>query len=134
MLLTKDIMAKMLILPHVGHLKLLTKHKEPNFQKLAPQKALVDREGWKVSMLKGMYIAQMPTLIQGIWLNGSRLTYVAKKLMIVVTLIKTRMQINWVSIIFNNLHSRFRDLGGPHKTSTTRDAEFEGAQILNNVL
>ncbi len=31
MLLTKDIVAKMLILPHVGHLKLLAKHKEPNF-------------------------------------------------------------------------------------------------------
>jgi hypothetical protein len=46
----------------------------PNFQKIAPLEALVDREGWKMSMLKGMYIARMPILIQGIWLKGSYLT------------------------------------------------------------
>ncbi len=81
-----------------------------------------------------MYIARMPALIQGIWLKGSHLTYMAKKLMTVVMFIKTKMQINWATIIFNNLHSRLRDLGNPHKTNTTKDVEFKGAQILNNVL
>jgi hypothetical protein len=30
---------------------------------IVPSKALVDREGWKVSMLKGMYIVRMLVLI-----------------------------------------------------------------------
>jgi len=133
-LFTKDIVAEMLVLPQAKHLKLLAKQKEPNFQKIAPPKILVDREGWKMSMFKGMYIARMPTLIQGIWLQGNRLAYVAKKLMIMVALVKTRMQINWANVIFNNLHSRLRDLSGPHETNTTTVAEFERAQILDRVL
>jgi hypothetical protein len=64
-------------------------------------KNMVDKEGWKVFMLKGIYVARMSILIQAIWLKGSRLIYVAKKLMILVMLTKTGMQINWVGIVFN---------------------------------
>jgi hypothetical protein len=63
MLFTKDIMVEMLVLPLTRHLKPPTKQKELNFQKIAPLEALVDREGWKVSMLKGMHVARMPILI-----------------------------------------------------------------------
>jgi hypothetical protein len=56
---------------------------------------------------------------------------VVKKLMILVTLTKIGMQINWANVIFNNLHSKLRDLGGPHKIGTTGDAEFGGTQILD---
>ncbi len=87
--------------------------------KIAPSKVLVDKEGWNVSMLKGIYAARISTLIQTIWLKGSCLTYVAKKLMILVALPKTKMQINWARIVFNNLHSRLKDLGGPHKSDMT---------------
>jgi len=51
------------------------------YQKIDPLKALVDQEGWKVSLLKGMYVAQLLALIQVIWLKGSRLTYVTEKWM-----------------------------------------------------
>ncbi len=33
------------------------------YQKITPLKALVDREGWKVPLLKGMYIVKLSTLI-----------------------------------------------------------------------
>jgi hypothetical protein len=52
-------------LPETGFDKLLTKptkekEKEATiYRKIAPPKALVDREGWKVSLLKGMYIARL---------------------------------------------------------------------------
>jgi hypothetical protein len=36
--------------------------------------------------------------------------------------------------VFNNIHSKLRDLGGPNKSNMARDAEFEGAQILNIML
>lgn len=48
----------------------------------------MDREGWKVSLSKGMYVARLLTLIQVIELKGSWLTYVAKKLMSLVVLAK----------------------------------------------
>lgn len=63
MLFIENTMAKLLLLPHIGHSKLSTKKKESNFQKIAPLEALVVREGWKVSMFKGMYITRMPVLI-----------------------------------------------------------------------
>ncbi len=94
MLFTKDTMAKNLLLPHVGHSKLSTKQKESNFPKKTPLEALVDREGWKVSMFKDMYITIMHVLIQGIWLKGSHVICVAKKLMVLVTLVKIGMHIN----------------------------------------
>ncbi len=62
--------------------------------KIAPLEALVDREGWKVFMLKGMYARKMPALIQGVWLKRNRLMYMAKKFMILVMFTKTKMQIN----------------------------------------
>jgi hypothetical protein len=51
--------------------------------------------------------------------------------MILVVLAKIKMQINWVGVVFNNLHNKFTNLGGPNKFSVTKDVEFEGAQNLN---
>ncbi len=51
--------------------------------------------------------------------------------MILVMLIKIKMQINWASVLFNNLHNRLWNLGGPHKYGATKDVEFKGAQILD---
>ncbi len=68
-LFIENTMAKVLLLPQVGHLKLLTKQKEPSLLKITPPKALVDKERQKVSMFKGMYITRMPALIQGIQLK-----------------------------------------------------------------
>ncbi len=70
--ITKKMVAKMSQLPKIGFKKLLakpTKEKEKEkeaviYQKIAPpKKTLVDREGWKVSLLKGMYVAILPALI-----------------------------------------------------------------------
>jgi len=46
-----------------------TKEKEKEkeaiiYRKIAPLKTLVNQEGQKVSLLKGMYVAKLPTLIQ----------------------------------------------------------------------
>jgi hypothetical protein len=49
-------------------------------------------------------------LIQVIWLNGSQLTYVVKKLMNYVMLAKQRVKVNWLVVVFNNLYNRLRDL------------------------
>ncbi len=102
--------------------------------KITPLEALGDKEGWKMSMFKGMYVVRILVLIQGIWLKESRLTYVEKKLMILVVFVKIRMQINWAGVMFNNLHSKLRDLGGPNKYNMIRDVKFGGAQILDIVL
>jgi hypothetical protein len=59
---------------------------------------------------------------------------VVKKLMILVALAKIKMQINWAGVVFNNLHNKFRNLGGPNKFNVTTDVKFEGAQILNILL
>ncbi len=134
MLFTKDMVVEMLLLPQVEHFKLLAKYKESNLLKIAPPEVLVDREGWKVSMLKGIYVAKIFVLVQAIQLKGSCFIYVAKKLMILVALVETKMQINSIGIVFNNLHSRLKELGGPHKFDVTRDAKFGGAQILDIVL
>jgi len=84
-------MAKMLNLPKMGITKLLTKPaKEKDkerkkereatiYQKITSPKALVNRDGWKVSLFKGMYVVR---LIHVIWLKGSQLTYVAKKYLV----------------------------------------------------
>lgn len=75
-------------------------------------------------MLKGMYNIRMPTLIQGMWLNGSRLMYVVKKLTILVVLTKIEMQINYDGVVFNNLHNRLKNLGCPNKFGMTRYVKF----------
>ncbi len=59
--------------------------------------------------------------------------YVVKKVMILVTLVEIEMQIKWASIVLNNLHSKLKDLGGPNKSSMTRNTKFEGSQILDIV-
>jgi hypothetical protein len=64
-------MLKMLKLLKVGITKLLakpTKEKEKGMEaivywKITPLEVLVDREGWKVSLLKGMYVAIFLALI-----------------------------------------------------------------------
>jgi hypothetical protein len=64
-------MVEMLKLPKVGITKLSakpTKEKEKEMEaivywKIAPLKALVDREGWKDSLLKGMYTTIFLALI-----------------------------------------------------------------------
>ncbi len=124
----------MLLLPQARHSKLPIKQKEPSFKKIAPLEALVDMEGWKVSMLKGMYVARMPILIQGIWLKESRFTYVTKKFMILVVFIETKMQINQVGVVFNNLPNRLHDLGNSHKSDIIKNVEFKGTQILDIML
>ncbi len=72
-----------------------------HYRKITPSETLVDQEGWKISLLKGMYAVGLPTLIKAIWLKGSRFTYVAKKLMSLVVLIEHGIQMNWVAIMFN---------------------------------
>jgi len=69
--ITKKMVVKMSQLPKIGFNKLLakpTKEKEKEkeatiYQKIALPKALIDREGWKVSLLKGMYATILPALI-----------------------------------------------------------------------
>jgi hypothetical protein len=56
-----------------------------------------------------------------------------KKLMVLVTLVKIKMCINWADTISNNLHSMSWHLGATHKTSATKDAKFRGAKMLDIV-
>lgn len=87
--ITEKTMAKMFNLLEIGINKLppkLIKEKENEnevvvYQKIVPPKALVNWEGWKVTLLRKMYVVRLPALIQVIWLKGSWFTYVAKKLM-----------------------------------------------------
>jgi hypothetical protein len=53
---------------------------------MAPLNAFVQKEGWKVSQFKGKYAAQLPMLIQTIWLKGTFGAYVSKKLMLLVVI------------------------------------------------
>lgn len=83
------------------------KEKETNIdQKIAPLEALIDQEGWKASLLKGMYVVQLLAVIQMIWSKGNLLTYVAKKLMNLVVLVEQGINMNWVKVVFNNLYCR----------------------------
>lgn len=64
-------MVEMFNLPKIGISKLppkLTKEKEKEnevfiYQKIVPPKALVDWKGWKVSLLKRMYVIRLLALI-----------------------------------------------------------------------
>jgi hypothetical protein len=64
-------MVEMFKLPKVGITKLLAKpmkEKEKKMEaivywKITPPEALVDKERWKVSLCKGMYVAIFPALI-----------------------------------------------------------------------
>ncbi len=57
-------------------------------------------------------------------MKGNRFTYMTNKLMIFVMFIETEMQINWVGVVFNNLHNRLRDLGGLIKSNVTKGVEL----------
>jgi len=84
-------MARMLNLLKMGITKLPTKlakdkDKERKrereatiYQKIVSPKALVNWEGWKVSLFKAMYATRLLALINVIWLKGNQLTYIAKK-------------------------------------------------------
>lgn len=69
--ITKKMMVEMLKLPKVGITKLLAKpmkEKEKEMEgivywKIAPLEALVDWEGWKDSLFKGMYATIFLALI-----------------------------------------------------------------------
>jgi hypothetical protein len=54
--------------------------------------------------------------------------------MILVVFTKTKMQINWANVMFNNLHSKLKDLGNPSKFGVTQAMEFGGTQILDIML
>ncbi len=72
---------------------------------MAPLSAFVQRKGWRVSEIKGKYVARILVLIQVIWLKGIQGMYVNKKLMFLVALAKLQKLINWVQVVFNNLYS-----------------------------
>lgn len=83
-----ETVAEMLNLPKISINKLLSKptkekerEKEAAIQrKITPLEALINQEGWKVSLLNGMYATWLLALIQVIWLKGGRVTYVVKKI------------------------------------------------------
>jgi hypothetical protein len=85
------IQCKSATIPRSRALEIIDKEKGTKLPKNSSTGSLVDREGWKVSMLKGMHVARMPILNQSIWLKESRLSYVMKKFMIMVVLIETMM-------------------------------------------
>jgi hypothetical protein len=88
--------------------------------------ALVDWEGWKVSLFKGMYAIRLSALIQVIWLKGCQLTYVAKKLMSFVVSSKQGVKVSWSAIVFNNLYNKLWNLFVPTKPNVNKDiTEFK---------
>ncbi len=102
------------------------------YWEIIPLEAFVNQEGWKVSLLKGMYAIRLSTLIQVIWLKGSWFTYVAKKLMSFVLLVKQRVKVNWSAIVFNNLYNRLWGLFAPTKFSASRDnTKFGTTQVVD---
>jgi hypothetical protein len=64
------------------------------YWKIVSLETLIDRKGWKVSLLKGMYVAKLPTLIQVIWLKGTQLTYMEFFLMSFVVLVERGVKVN----------------------------------------
>jgi hypothetical protein len=66
-------------------------------------------------------------LIQVIWLKGSQGTYVSKKLLLLVALVELGKLVNWVQVIFDNLHSWLHDLFVANelkKKKSGKDSEF----------
>jgi hypothetical protein len=55
----------------------------------------VQKEGSKVSKLKGKCVAKLLMLIQEIWFKGIKGRYVNKKLMLLMALAKLQKSINW---------------------------------------
>ncbi len=61
-------------------------------------------------------------------MKGSRLTFVAKKLMNFVMLGEQGVNVNWFGVVFNKLYSRLQDLFALIKPGTSRDKiEFKFA-------
>lgn len=61
---------------------------------LALKDIVVKKEGSKAAQLKGKYATQMFALLQAIWLKGSKTTYITKKLMLLVMMVKEGKQID----------------------------------------
>jgi hypothetical protein len=61
---------------------------------MLPLNAFVQKEGLRISQLKGKYVAQFLVLIQVIWLMGICGTYVSKKLMLLVALTELQKLVN----------------------------------------
>jgi hypothetical protein len=57
------IQCKSVTIPTSQALEIIDKEKGAKLPKNSSTRSLVDKEGWKVSMLKGMYVARMPILI-----------------------------------------------------------------------
>jgi hypothetical protein len=76
---------------------------------MLPLNAFVQKEGSRVSQVKGKYVAPFLVLIQAIWLMGPHGTYVNKKFMLLVALIELQKLVSWGQVVFNNLHSRMWD-------------------------
>jgi len=82
-----------------------------------------------------MYVAKLLTLIHVIWLKGSRLTYVAKKLMNFVMLVDQGVKVNWSVIVFNNLYNKLQNLFTSTKFDISKDnIEFGIAQMVDILL
>jgi hypothetical protein len=99
----------MFCLPQIGITKLSAMHctKVANLcLQVAPLSVFMQKERWRVSQLKGKYVARLLALIQAIWLNRIRGTYVNKKLMLLMALAELQKLVHWAQAIFSNLHSR----------------------------
>ncbi len=65
----------------------------------------------------------------------NQLTYMAKKLMSFIVMVKQGIQINWVIMVFNNLYSKLQDLFTPTKPTMGKDnTEFNNPQVINILL
>ncbi len=109
-----ETVAEMLNLLKISINKLLnkpTKEKEREkdvaiYRKITPLEALINRKGWKVSLLNGMYATRLLALIQVIWLKGSRVTYVVKKIDELCGVGQVGGEVNTSIVVFNNLYNK----------------------------
>jgi hypothetical protein len=84
---------------------------------------------------KGNVCNQIININPAIWLKGSQLNYVAKKLICYVVLIEHKVKVNWSVVIFNNLYNRLWDLVAPTKLDTSKDnTKFRVAQMIDILL
>ncbi len=86
--------------------------------------------------IKGKYVTQMFALLQAIWLKGSKTTYITKKLMLLMLMVKEGKQIDWSIIFFYNLYSCIWDFSAPSKLKDTigKDLEFGLAHVIDILL
>jgi hypothetical protein len=76
-------------------------------------------------------------LIQILWLKGTRGMYVSKKFMLLVAIVKFKKSVNWVQVIFNNLHFELRDLSTTikmKKEDLGKEIEFGVVEVVDIIL